>query len=350
MNAGCAASAMSGSSQRANGEALVVAILGERASSVLATVDLDIVFSRPENTGRVSRAGIAAALNILLFDDLLARVPTGAAFVADQLSRGERIRFDHGALRTICFPDGNTGALPAGQEAFARILGPLGYRVAGTYPLPKLKMTGRAWTHIDCPEALPQFFVSELHVDRFDMEFGLVAEKVFGASVDPLCDAAKAISSCLERDGDVPYDEALAALPIILSAFGRQHPIADIEDYWRLRDRSAEAAWIATEGNAFNHATSRVTDIAEEAELQRKLGFPIKERVEVSRSGRVRQTAFRADTVQRAFRRGDGLFEQKVPGSFYEIISRDVDPASGMLDLTFDSGNATGIFAMTRAA
>jgi hypothetical protein len=42
------------------------------------------------------------------------------------------------------------------------------------------------------PEALPQFFVSELHVERFDMEFGLVAAAVFGDSDDPLCDTAKA--------------------------------------------------------------------------------------------------------------------------------------------------------------
>ncbi|MFC4593621.1 hypothetical protein [Sphingobium sp. EP60837] len=36
-----------------------------------------------------------------------------------------------------------------------------------------------------------------------------------------------------------------------------------------------------------------------------------------------------------------------MPGSFYEFISRDVDPATGRLDLSFDAGNATGIFATT---
>src|SRR3546814_3328231 len=81
--------------------------------------------------------------------DLLARVPTGAAFVAEQCARGERIAFDHGAIRTIRFPDGNTGGLRPGQEAFARILSPLGYEVTGTYPLPHLRMTGRAWAHRD---------------------------------------------------------------------------------------------------------------------------------------------------------------------------------------------------------
>jgi hypothetical protein len=271
-----------------------------------------------------------------------------AAFVADQRQRGMRIQMDHGALRTIRFPARDTGALPAGQAAFARILGPLGYAVAGTYPLPRLRMTGHAWTHRDLPEELPQFFVSELHVDAFDDEFGAAASRVFGGSRDPLDERTKAALGCFERGEDLAWDEALAALPVVVSAFGRQHPEPRLADYRLLLDRSAEAAWIATEGNAFNHATSRVADVFEESERQRRAGLPIKDRVEVSGNGRVRQTAFIADQVTRRFRDGDDLVELSVPGSFYEIISRDLDPATGKLDLGFDSGNATGIFAMTR--
>jgi hypothetical protein len=39
-----------------------------------------------------------------------------------------------------------------------------------------------------------------------------------------------------------------------------------------------------------------------------------------------------------------------VPGSFYEFIRRAIDPPSGRIDLGLDSGNAVGIFAMTRTA
>ena len=137
---------------------------------------------------------------------------------------------------------------------------------------------------------------------------------------------------------------------MIVAAFDRQHDDPELADYETLLDRSAEAAWIATEGNAFNHATSRVPDVAAEADRQRALGRPIKDRVEVSQTGRVRQTAFRADPVDRSFRGDGGVVMRSVPGSFYEIISRDIDPETGGLDLRFDSGNATGIFAMTRAA
>jgi hypothetical protein len=337
------------------GEALAAAMLGDRARQVLAAIDLDVALGAQAGPDRVSRASFAAALNAILFDGLLARVPTGAAFVADQCRRGTRIHMDHGALRTIRlptgdkFPKGEIGALPGGQGAFARILGPLGYAVAGTYPLPRLRMTGYAWTHRDLPEELPQFFVSELHVDAFDEEFGAAASRVFGSSRDPLDERTKAALDDFERGRGLPWDEALAALPVVVSAFGRQHSEPRLADYRLLLDRSAEAAWIATEGNAFNHATSRVADVFEESERQRSAGLPIKERVEVSRNGRVRQTAFKADPVMRRFLDGDDLVELSVPGSFYEIISRDLDPATGKLDLTFDSGNATGIFAMTRA-
>jgi uncharacterized glyoxalase superfamily metalloenzyme YdcJ len=332
------------------GAALVTSMLGERAAAVLATIDLDAPLGHDAGPGLVSRICFAAALNAVLFDDLLRRVPTGAAFVADQLARGERISFDHGALRTIRFPMGQTGALPAGQEAFARILEPLGYAVAGTYPLPRLRMTGRAWAHRDLPEQLPQFFISELHVEQFAPPFAAVAEAVFGESRDPLSDKAKSVLDDFAREGEVAVADAMLALPIIVAAFARQHPLPAIADYQLLLDQSAEAAWIATEGNAFNHATSRVADIGAEAERQRARGLPIKDSIEVSRNGRVRQTAFRADPVTRSFRDANGPIAQAVPGSFYEIITRDIDPATGALDLSFDSGNATGIFAMTRAS
>jgi hypothetical protein len=84
---------------------------------------------------------------------------------------------------------------------------------------------------------------------------------------------------------------------------------------------------------------------------QRSLGRPMKERIEVSATGSVRQTAFKADPVRRTFRADDGSeVEMTVPGSFYEFITRDTVVGSDgrrHLDLRFDSGNAKGIFKMT---
>lgn len=330
---------------------LAASVLGiDAAKAAIARLELDPALDSA-GSAIVSRASFAMALNVVLFDDLLARVPTGAAYVADATVGGGKLFFDHGALRTIRFANGPTGALPAGQDAFARILMPLGYSVANVYPLPRLGMTGRAWCHLDAPESVPQFFVSELHVERFGAGFERVAQRVFGSSRDPLGKSAYAALARFAEIECVPFDLAVAALPEIVAAFGRHHDMPALADYEALLAHSAEAAWIATEGNAFNHATDRVADVEALAGAQRALGRPVKDAVEVSASGRVRQTAFRADHVERHFVDADGAtVTLSVPGSFYEFITRDVDPATGRLDLGFDSSNAQGIFAMTRAA
>ena len=329
---------------------LVKAVLGDEAgASMLDTIEIDPALRGNGKTA--SRAVVAMALNIVLMHGLLARVPTGAGYVANRVLAGRRILFDHGALRTVRFADSDTGALPPGGQAFARILGQLGYSMAGLYPLDRLRMTGRAYSHNDLPETIPQFFVSELHVERFSSAFQATARRVFDSSRDPLTAEARLLLATLAASQQAPLPMAIAGLPALAAAFDRQHEMPTIEDYRLLLEESAEAAWISTEGNAFNHVTDRVADVAALAEQQRALGRPIKDEVEVSSTGRVRQTAYKADLVERRFRTAaDGIVRMLVPGSFYEFISRDPFPGGNALDLTFDSGNAQGIFKMTAAA
>ncbi len=154
----------------------------------------------------------------------------------------------------------------------------------------------------------------------------------------------------LARDGACDAELALGGLSGLVRAFGPQHATPALADYETLLAASAEGAWIATEGNAFNHATDRVADVVALADALRAQGYPMKAAVEFSANGRVRQTAFLADKVARTFLLADGgVVEREVPGSFYEFISRDAVPGTDALDLTFDSGNATGIFAVTQA-
>jgi hypothetical protein len=333
---------------------LIALIAGERsAAEILETLHVEPALLA-ESGGEVSRAVFAMALNALLFQDLLARVPTGASYVADRRRLHHRIQFDHGALRTVSFARGPTGMLPGGAAAFARILGPLGYRVAGVYPLTRLRMTGYGFAHGEYPATLPQFFVSELHVERFSPEFQAAAARIFGTSHDPVGRCAHAVLEAMSSDRRCGFEAAALGLNEILGAFRRCHDTPRLADYAALKAESAEAAWIATEGCVFNHATDRVADVDAIACEQRALGRPIKAEVEVSTTGSVRQTAFKADAVVRTFRTDDGgTATQLVPGSFYEFISRDLianPDGSQTLDLRFDSMNAQGIFKMTAAA
>ncbi|HKR89203.1 MAG TPA: DUF1338 family protein [Phenylobacterium sp.] len=331
-------------------ESLVCCALGAAAArEALDTLVLPEAL-RDNDGPTVSRAACAMALNAALFHGLLERAPTGAAYVDAVRADGGKILLDHGAIRTVTLPSGPTGALPAGHLAFARILGPLGYEVAGIYPLERLMMTGRGYRHRDLPQDVPQFFVSELHVERFSPAFQAVAEHVFGSTRDPLDETAVAALDQLAHEGACELELARKALPTLVAAFGRWHDVPSLLAYQALLAESPEAAWIATEGFAFNHATDRVADVDSLSEAQRRLGRPIKPAVERSASGRVRQTAFKADPVEREFHDGARTVHRLVPGSFYEFITRELldQPQDGVtLDLAFDSANAQGIFKMT---
>lgn len=296
---------------------------------------------------RVTRAELAQALNMALFLDVTRRVPMAAAHVADQQRSGQRLVFDHGALRTVAWP---AGALPPGEAAITRVLRPLGFFKAATYPLPRLNMTGRAWRHADFPQDIAQFFVSELHPERFSPDFQVTVTRVLASSRDPLTPAQSALLEQLARDGELPRAAATALLPALIGCFARQHGLFELSDYHALLSESAEMAWIATEGNAFNHATDRVDDIDAVVAHQRRLQRPIKDSIETSATGRVRQTAFRAARVMREFLDHGQRVMLEVPGSFHEFIQRAPLDGSGSLDLAFDAGNATGIFKMTAGA
>ncbi|HEY0794789.1 MAG TPA: DUF1338 domain-containing protein [Acidisarcina sp.] len=295
---------------------------------------------------KASRAVIAQALNMLLFNNLMARVPAAAAYVDDCLRDGTKVMHDHGAVRTVDLS--GMGALPAGEEALTRILRPLGYTLNGVYPLERLRMTGRSHAQADYPQDIAQFFISELHPDRFSPDFQAAVAGVTAGSTDPITSEAHDLLKTLESDHALGTGDAIKLLPVLAGCFDRQHPEPALADYQTLLAESPEMAWIATEGNAFNHATDRVADVDEVAAEQKRLGRPMKEKVETSQSGRVRQTAFLAARVQRAFRDANGsTIQMEVPGSFYELITRLPLPEKEELDLSFDSSNAQAIFKMT---
>jgi PAS domain-containing protein len=339
--------------RNANVEGLLTKLLGsEKIEFLFSTLNFPSVLLDWE-AGTVTRAELAQAMNMALFEDLLERSPNGRTYTNDAIARGDSVHFDHGALRTVRWPD--NGALPPGEGAFTRILRPLGFRLNGRYPLDKLGMTGRAYVHEDAPDEIAQFFLSELHPERFSNKFQAAVTNVVGSSRDPLTPLAISQLSELERDGSLPLETAQELLPVIVGAFARQHDIPSEADYEALLQESAEMAWIATEGNAFNHATDRVADVFALSDEEKAKGRPMKPEVERSRSGRVFQTAYRADTVNREFKSRDGkTVTRAVPGSFYEFITRKraFDPLtrSWKMDLRFDAGNATGIFQMTANA
>lgn len=338
---------MSGVASTALHRVVAGAVGEERATELLATVAIDERVLGPQDPASpVPRSTIAQALALVLFDRLCREVPSAAAYVTARRRDGARVVLDHAAVRTVDWP---CGQLPRGQEQVTRLLRPLGYVHRETYDLEPLRMTGRSWAHGDLPEAIPQWFVSELHPDRFPEEFREVVTRVLAGSTDPLRAPDVERLTRLGADGALPLPDAVATVTALVACFGRRHPEPTDRDHDLLAARSAEMAWIATEGTTCNHWTDRVMDVAASALAERAAGRPIKDAIEVSASRRVWQTAHRAAHVERRFHTVEGRSVVRVvPGSFFELIERAELPDGSGLDLAFDAANAQGIFAMTR--
>ena len=136
--------------RNANVQSLLVSLIGQaRTAALFATLNSPSILSDGE-PGLVTRAELAQAMNMALFEDLLARSPNGRTYTEEAIAAGGSVYLDHGALRTVRWAD--NGALPPGEAAFTRILRPLGFRPNGRYPLDRLGMTGRAYAHEDAPE------------------------------------------------------------------------------------------------------------------------------------------------------------------------------------------------------
>jgi uncharacterized glyoxalase superfamily metalloenzyme YdcJ len=211
-------------------------------------------------------------------------------------------------------------------------------------------MTGRAYRHRDFPASIAQFFVSELHPEAFSNNFQATVTRVLASSRDPLTPRHFELLHELEVQGGLSLSQAVELLPALLGCFQRQHEDVLWDDYQSLLAESAEMGWIATEGNVFNHATDRVMNLAELVQQLQAEHYPLKKNIETSANGRVRQTAVLAVKVERSFYATNGQRQRhEVPGSFFEFIQRDVMPdAPDKIDLSFDTGNATGIFQVTQ--
>lgn len=221
--------------RNSNVERLLLKLLGPaKTESLFTTLRFPSALADWED-GTVTRAELAQAMNMALFEDLLERSPNGRAYTTETIANGGSVYFDHGALRTVRWE--NNGALPPGEAAFTRILRPLGFRLNGRYPLDKLGMTGRAYAHEDAPDEIAQFFVSELHPERFSSEFQQAVTNVVHSSKDPLTPLAVSQLWELEREGSLAIDAAHKLLPV-MPATARRVPIRRSRQHGMERSRS----------------------------------------------------------------------------------------------------------------
>ena len=282
----------------------------ERADQLLDMLEVSTALSGDTGPG-VSRGVLAQALNMVLFDDLLARAPSARAHVHDRLKNGEKVVHDHSVVATIASP--HVGSLPIGREALGRVLVPLGFVESGSRRSWEGGVTEHTYLHADHPDDIAGFVVVEVHPHWFSRGFQAAAERVVQSSRDPL-QAATAWLTALQSEGTVELADAIAILRALVACFDRQHATPSLDDYDLLRRESAEMAWIATEGNAVMQVAQRVAE-------SNKRG-PAVLRGDISEP--VDLLLLEPAYVERPFRDSEGrMIGAPVPGPSLKLVRRE---------------------------
>lgn len=310
---------------------LVAGCLGATAASrLLATLEIDARIDRA--TAYVTRSEMAMSLSIVLFDGVLNRVPSAARYCRQAMAEDRLICLDHGALGTASFADRCADEHPEASAAFSRLFEPLGYLRAETRFVPDRGVTAHLWRHAEFPDTLPQFVVNELNVQCFSPAFQHAAGRVFGVNRAPLRPLVEEALASLQKRGEVVFSVAAAALPLLNDLFGRHHGPSTLDDFLALSAESPEAAWLATDGNALKHLAARVDEVTLSSWLQHD-DPAMHGCVRVLSGGRVRQAGLSAARVERRFLGCDKLIKLTTDGSFFELVSRATNIATGELDL-----------------
>ena len=107
------------STRRGTLEELLKRLLGEKQAGRLLGLLVIAPGLLEEHGEQAGRAVLAQALNMMLFADLLKRVPAAARYAERAEQAGRKILHDHGAVRTVALGAGHAaerGGVPDGQE------------------------------------------------------------------------------------------------------------------------------------------------------------------------------------------------------------------------------------------
>lgn len=256
-----------------------------------------------------------------LWTDYVAMTPQADRIRSAFEKRGEVVRNDHVAFRTI-------GLEPLGLDQLEPHLLALGYKRFEPYSFPAKKL--RAFGYTPPRPDLPRIFLSELIVEQLSNS----AQEILRRCADQVA-------------------ESRVAQPDVLWAGRLWEPI-EWSEYELLLAESEYAAWVATIGIRPNHFTISVTDlkrytsIESVLEVVESLGLRVNAsggRIKGSPEVLLEQASTMADQLPVPF--ADGV-ERSVPTCYYEFAKRYPDDA-GNLFQGFVAASADRIFESTDA-
>lgn len=254
-----------------------------------------------------------------LWEDYIVMTPQAAVIKAAFAERGEIVRNDHVAFRTLALD-------PITLDQLEPHILNLGYKRFEPYEFPEKKLRAFGYTPPQADQ--PRIFLSELLVDQLSLE------------------AQQILKRCAAQ-----VSQSRTADPDVLWAGQLWEPIS-WDEYQLLLAESEYAAWVATIGIRPNHFTISVTDFDHHASIEEvlgvveELGYTVNEsggRVKGSPAVLLEQGSTMAD--QRPVTFADGI-ERTVPTCYYEFARRYPD-AGGRLFQGFVAASADRIFEST---
>ena len=84
-------------------------------------------------------------------------------------------------------------------------------------------MTVYAYRHLDLPEEIAQFFVSELHPELFSITFQAAVSRIVATAVDPLSADDVMLLAKLANNGVLSLEDATTLVRSGVRCFGRHH-------------------------------------------------------------------------------------------------------------------------------
>jgi hypothetical protein len=260
-----------------------------------------------------------AELFAALWADYVAITPQAERILALLTDRGETVRNDHVALRTL-------GVAGLGITALARPFEALGYIARDRYRFDDKKLVARYWQHPD--PMLPKVFISELCVAELSPPARQILERLV-AQLPP----------GFGQRADLPWA-------------GRPWQIR-LAEYDALLEESEYAAWLGAFGFRVNHFTVAVHALTTFPDLLQLNAFLVDYGFRLNDAGgaikgtpadRLEQSSTRAEPIAVAF--SDG--RRAIPSCYYEFARRYPLP-SGQLFEGFVPGSADKIFESTDA-
>jgi len=232
---------------------------------------------------------------------------------------GETVVNDHIALRSYKWGE-------LGIETLAKIFRSLGYLECGEYYFQQKKLNAKHFENSD--PGMPKIFISELVVEQCSP----VVQEIISGLIHQ-------VSSSFWLREDISW----AGRPWSISS----------HDYFKLREESEYASWVAAHGFRPNHFTVNVNALIRLDSLEKVNAFLLNNGVKMNTSGGMikgtpaellEQSSTMAEKVRVSF--SDQSLE--IPACYYEFAKR-YPLESGKLYQGFISNSADKIFESTNA-